>query len=134
MKPNTSTGTRNTKQRQIIMDELMKLKTHPTADELYKIVRKKIPRISLATVYRNLELLAATGSVQKLCIGASQMRFDGNIENHPHARCMKCGCVRDIMSEPPVEVTGQIPTELDDFLIMDYRINFMGVCPTCQKK
>ncbi|MGC8659306.1 MAG: Fur family transcriptional regulator, partial [Desulfomonilaceae bacterium] len=55
---------RQTSQRRIILEELAKLKTHPTANEVYEVVRKRLPKISLGTVYRNLELLSESGSIR----------------------------------------------------------------------
>ena len=55
---------RITKQRQVILEELRKLNTHPSADEIYKVVRRRLPRISLGTVYRNLEVLVQMGEIQ----------------------------------------------------------------------
>ena len=68
---------RMTHQRRIILEELRNTRSHPTADEVYEIVRKRIPKISLGTVYRNLELLSESGVIQKLEIGGTQKRFDG---------------------------------------------------------
>ena len=68
---------RMTRQRRVILEELRKVKTHPSADEIYEIVRKRLPRISLGTVYRNLEILSESGDIQKLEPGCSLKRFDG---------------------------------------------------------
>ena len=76
-----------TVQRKVIVDELRKLKCHPTADELYEVVRRKLPRISLGTVYRNLEVLSANGEIQRLGLGRKQMCFDGNMSRHYHLVC-----------------------------------------------
>ena len=57
--------TRMTRQRAVILEELRKVKTHPTADELNSIVRERLPRISLGTVYRNLDFLADTGEIRR---------------------------------------------------------------------
>lgn len=121
---------RNTRQRQVILEELRKLKTHPTADELYEIVRKILPRISLGTIYRNLELLANEGIIQKLEQAGGRSRFDGNPENHYHVRCLRCGRVDDVMVEPikAIDRTGQVIPGYD---IMGYRLEFIGVCSNC---
>ena len=58
--------TRMTNQRRVILEELRKVHTHPTVDELYTIVKARMPHISLGTVYRNLDLLTETGEVLKL--------------------------------------------------------------------
>ena len=96
---------RNTRQRQVILEELQKLTSHPTAAGLYEIVRRRLPKISLGTVYRNLELLARTGLIQKLEFGGGEARFDGNVDRHDHVRCVRCGRVDDI-SAPPLDLFG----------------------------
>ena len=67
---------RMTHQRQVILEEINKDQTHPTADEIYERVRKKLPRISMGTVYRNLEILSSCGIIHRLEPGLPQMRFD----------------------------------------------------------
>jgi Fe2+ or Zn2+ uptake regulation protein len=71
---------RMTHQREIILDELNRSKTHPTADELFDRIKHKLPRISLATVYRNLEILSAAGLIKKLEMSGRQKRFDWDRE------------------------------------------------------
>jgi len=78
---------RITRQRRVILEELQRTKSHPTADELYRKVRRRLPRISLGTVYRNLELLSRSGLIRKLEIGGGKMRFDGIVEPHYHIHC-----------------------------------------------
>ena len=78
------TQTRMARQRAVILEELRKLKSHPTADELYSIVRERLPRISLGTVYRNLDFLADSGEIRRLEAAGSTKRFDGDISNHQH--------------------------------------------------
>jgi len=91
---------RLTNQRQVLMEELRKVSTHPTADELYDLVRERLPRTGLGTVYRNLELLSECGIITKLETGGKQKRFDGNTSPHYHIRCNTCGRVDDILSRP----------------------------------
>ena len=78
---------RVTRQRRVILEELRKLTSHPTAPALYEVVRRRLPRISLGTVYRNLELLARAGFIQRLDLQGAEARFDGNPEHHYHVRC-----------------------------------------------
>ena len=86
---------RMTRQRNVILEELRKVDTHPSADEVYDMVRRRLPRISLGTVYRNLEILSQNGRIQKLEIGGTQKRFDGNPANHYHLRCIHCDRLAD---------------------------------------
>jgi Fur family ferric uptake transcriptional regulator len=68
-----------TRQRKVILEELRNVDTHPSADEIYEMVRKRLPHISLGTVYRNLEILSETGAIQKLELGCAQKKFDGKV-------------------------------------------------------
>ncbi len=85
-----------TEQRIVILEELQKCFHHPGADEMYIRVRKRLPRISLGTVYRNLERMSREGVIQKLEMGGDHMRFDPNPRDHNHFKCTQCGAVEDI--------------------------------------
>ena len=122
---------RHTRQRQVVLEELKKLTSHPTAADLYEITRTRLPRISLGTVYRNLELLAETGVIQKLDVGGSEARFDGNPERHYHVRCIHCDRVDDVHHVPDEVIPGEVE-RLAGYEIVGYRLDFIGVCPQCQ--
>ncbi len=122
---------RNTPQRRVILEELDALKSHPTAAELFVAVRKKLPRISLGTVYRNLEVLFEDGQINKLEWAGSETRFDAMLEPHLHIRCTDCGWIQDLMD--PVQMSGQ-PDELGGFLVQGCRLEYFGLCPSCRNK
>jgi Fur family ferric uptake transcriptional regulator len=130
---------RMTQQRKMILEEVKRVHTHPTADEVYEIVRKKIPRISMGTVYRNLDVLAKNGLIRKIDPGQGhpQMRFDARTEDHYHITCMGCGSIEDL----PVNSQDDSLNNLTKTLLMatEYRIaghslDFYGLCPLCSKK
>ena len=121
---------RMTHQREIILEELKQLKTHPTADELYDIVRKRLPKISLATVYRNLDVLADLGMIQRIEISGRQKRFDGNPEPHHHIRCLVCGRVADVEIEKHPEINFH-EIKAHGFKVVGFRLEFEGICPEC---
>jgi len=123
---------RMTRQRKIILEELRKLKTHPTADELYDAVRARLPRISLGTVYRNLDVLQENGEVLKLESAGSQKRFDGDMHPHYHVRCVQCGRVGDVLAEvEDVDVRG---LSAPGFEITGGTIEFFGICDQCRER
>lgn len=124
---------RMTIQRQIILDELSKVKSHPTADEIYRMVRKKIPNISLGTVYRNLEIMAEAGLILKLESAGSQRRYDADTSNHYHLRCIKCGRVIDIMMAP-IEAIKKVMEEFKGCTIRSYKLEFTGTCEKCDEE
>ncbi len=121
-----------TKQRAIILEELRKLKTHPTADELYGIVREILPRISLGTVYRNLDFLAETGEILKLESAGNIKRFDGDTSWHQHVRCLYCGRVGDVAQALTVPCVHNVNVE--GFKITAARIEYDGICQECAYK
>ena len=121
---------RLTTQRQIILEELGKVTTHPTANEVYDMVRKRLPRIGLGTVYRNLELMAESGIILKLEVGGTQKRFDATIDPHYHIRCLNCGKVDDI-EMPVMSEINKAAEELSQYQILGHHIEFSGLCSEC---
>ena len=124
---------RLTTQRQIILEELAKVKTHPTASELYDMVRKRLPRIGLGTVYRNLELMAESGMILKIEVGGTQKRFDATTDEHYHIRCSCCGKVDDI-DVPVVKALVAEAAANSAYRIQGHHVEFTGICSDCQKK
>jgi len=122
-----------TQQRKVILEELKKLSSHPTADEVYDRARRRLPRISLGTVYRNLEILSGCGMIRKLELGGTQKRFDGRVENHYHVRCIRCGCIGDVPMEPLTTIENAI-RGASNYEIIGSRLEFIGECPQCKKK
>lgn len=123
---------RMTHQREIILEELRRSKTHPTADELYERIKKKLPRISLATVYRNLEILSESGLIKKLEISGRQKRFDWDPSDHDHVYCTKCQRVDNIPTETAPLLSIE-PNQQRGYRITGCRIEFYGLCPNCLK-
>jgi Fur family transcriptional regulator, ferric uptake regulator len=124
---------RLTTQRQIILEELAKVTSHPTANEVYDMVRLRLPRIGLGTVYRNLELMAESGLILKLEVGGTQKRFDATVNPHYHIRCIQCSKVDDI--EIPVQHhINEIATAACDYQILGHHIEFSGICDDCTQR
>lgn len=121
---------RLTNQRQVILEELRKVKSHPTASEVYDMVRKRLPRIGLGTVYRNLELLADCGIIKKLEIGGEQKRFDGEPHPHYHVRCNFCGRVDDI-NISQLDSLDKKAASCCEYQILGHHIEFTGICADC---
>jgi len=87
---------RMTVQRKVILDQLRLHRDHPGAETIYSEVRQRLPRISLGTVYRNLDVLTASGDIQRLDTGKDHAQYDPIPENHPHFVCNACGAVSDL--------------------------------------
>lgn len=125
--------TRLTTQRKVILDELSKVKTHPTASEVYDMVRQKLPRISLGTVYRNLELMSANGLILKIEAAGTQKRFDATTRPHYHIRCSCCDRVDDIDMPVSTDLV-DIATTRTSYQVLGHRVEFTGFCPDCRGK
>ena len=126
----------NTLQRRVIIDELRKLTCHPTAEDLFVLVRKRLPRISLGTVYRNLNLIAEAGQILKMEVAGRDTRFDGNAEDHPHLYCEHCGAVEDVMwqdSSVKKLLAGAL-TDSASRRVRTTRVEFIGMCTSCAEK
>lgn len=124
---------RMTDQRRVILDELRGTKSHPTADELYRTVRKRLPRISLGTVYRNLDILTRAGLISKLDFGAGQSRYDADLSDHYHLRCVDCNRIVDVMGLPRLEYDYNILSQ-SEFEVIGHSLEFLGICPECRSK
>ena len=124
---------RLTSQRQVILEELKKVKSHPTANEMYDMVRKRLPRIGLGTVYRNLDFMAELGIIRKLEVGGKQQRFDGDIKPHSHIRCIKCNRVEDVFIKMDTGLEKNAAS-CCDYKILDHHVQFSGICSKCLPK
>jgi len=122
---------RMTHQREVILEELRGADDHPTADELYERVRKRLPRISLATVYRNLEVLAEAGLIRRLEVSGRQKRFDWNTSDHDHVYCVQCHRVDNVMLAK--RISWRLAKEqAGGYRVDGYRVEFYGLCPQCR--
>ena len=124
---------RNTRQREMIAEVLRHSRSHPTASDIYGAVKERLPKISLGTVYRNLDLLIDLGTVRKIEIPGSEARFDGNLTEHKHVRCVECGRIDDVFLEDPDFREDDIEN-LCGYRILGHRLEFVGLCPECLRK
>ena len=124
---------RNSHQREVILEELRKVKSHPTAATLYESVSKRLPNISLGTVYRNLDMLSKKGVIQKLEVGGSGARYDGDINKHYHICCTNCSRVDDIQKISD-EIINIDLSEIEGYVVEGYHMNFYGICSDCRGK
>lgn len=129
----SETTLRMTRQRRAILDELQSMRAHPTADDVYARVRRRLPRVSLGTVYRNLERLSADGVIRTLTLAGKQRRFDGSPEEHDHVRCVRCGRIDDVPTSPMGDAAERIRRTLS-YDIIGRRLEFVGVCPKCRRE
>ncbi len=124
-------GQRFTEQRSAVYRFLLSTDQHPTADEVFLAVRRNLPGISLATVYKGLETLVGCGLAVKLSYGDGSARYDGRTDPHHHARCLACGKVMDIAGRLPVYEIENLREQAEGFTVVGYRLELSGYCPDC---
>ncbi|MCS7158987.1 MAG: transcriptional repressor [Gemmatales bacterium] len=125
-------GLRYTAQREAVYQYLCSVSTHPTAEEVYQAVRQRIPRISLATVYKCLEALVACGKATKISSADGPARYDHRTDRHVHMRDLRTGEVRDLELPHELRLHDRLQAQLEDLLrqngfrITDVRIELVG--------
>ncbi|TAK35499.1 MAG: transcriptional repressor [Chloroflexota bacterium] len=125
---------RRSKQGQVILEELRKLTTHPRGDELYALVRQRLPRVSLGTIYRNLDRLQREGTVMEIYCG-DFVRYDGNVSPHDHFLCRGCQRVWDFgHSHVERAEEGTVGKDEAGFLVEGHYTVFYGLCADCQSR
>jgi len=121
---------RTTAQKIFILNYLKGVKTHPTADIIYEQVKKQLPSISFATVYRVLNNLKEKGDIQAIDT-KDVVHFDGDISDHAHFICEKCGKVFDVFDE--CSKCGILKKKrIKVGIIKSYKVKFYGTCNNCR--
>src|SRR5438105_488064 len=126
---------RRTKQRQAMLEAIERHGGHVTADRIYALVKRRFPRLSLGTVYRNLRVLIAQGNVRELDFGGGFSHFEIAKGAHYHFVCRLCGQVED--AEVPINkrLTSIVERSARavSFRVEDHRLDFICVCEACQQ-
>ena len=123
---------RNTFQKAMTLDAVMRLANHPTADMVYDFIKEKYPQISRTTVYRNLNKLCDLGELARVKVSGSADRFDHNLAPHYHFICNECGDMCDL-DIPYLEQINNMAQGLGGRQINAHQIMFDGLCPDCAK-
>jgi Fur family peroxide stress response transcriptional regulator len=118
------------RQREEILKDLQSRRDHPTADMVYESVRRKLPNISLGTVYRNLSLLADSGQILKISTGIGPDCFDGFISPHNHFICKCCKKVIDIDYVSDEDIIANMSKTFKGS-VEEYELKFFGKCKDC---
>ena len=121
-----------TPQRLAVYEAVLKSETHPSPEDLFRSIRRRMPGISLATVYKALEALQSLGVVHEVSRLSETKRFDANTDSHHHLVCTSCGSVTDFYDakldrlSPRRPVSGFTPTAV--------RVQVLGLCAACARR
>jgi len=125
-------GNRLTNQRIAVVKILSESRDHPSAETIYKMVKKNYPATSLATVYKTINLLKQYNEVMELGFADKGSRYDGfNPIPHPHVVCEKCGRIIDAKTD--INLFTKDVSKETCFKITSHRLEFYGICPQCQE-
>ncbi len=124
-------GRHFTRQRAAVFEYLSGVTHHPTADDVFIAVKRRLPKISLATVYKNLEALVACGTASKLTSGDVAARYEIRRDPHYHTRCLKCGSLTDLEARAS-EQLAKLLKPPGGFRVEAYRIELLGCCRGCR--
>lgn len=125
-------GHRLTPQRVAILQAVLSSHAHPTAEDIHRLVAAKFPMISLATVYKTMNVLKDLGEVSEIRVGG-RGHYEGNTTPHAHMICINCGAIIDLPAEALAEMPEAALAETD-FQAVRYKLEIHGLCPRCQKK
>jgi Fe2+ or Zn2+ uptake regulation protein len=124
---------RSTEQRQLILKILQQADGHKDADEIYRQARRKFPRISLSTVYRNLQVLKELGLIEEHQFGNRRYYELPDDEKHHHLVCLSCGRVFEFRCPSTDKLKLRISRE-EGFKVINTEVRLAGYCPDCQEK
>lgn len=125
-------GIKVTHQRMEIFRVVVSTEEHPDAVTVHRRVKRRIPTVSLDTVYRNLKLLAEHGLISIVGMSQESVRFDGNMHPHHHFACVKCGMIRDFSSE----VVGGLAMPDEAKTLgnpLSFHLEVKGICTACPR-
>ena len=94
-----NSGVKLTHQRMEIFREVLQTGDHPDAEKVFQGVRRRMPTVSMDTVYRTLWWLKDLGLITTLGLSRERARFDANLSRHHHFACSQCGLIRDFYSD-----------------------------------
>ena len=127
-----SNGFKVTPQRLAVYEALAHTKEHPNAEMIFNGLQATYPTMSLATVYKTIDILHEIGLVQILNAGEDSFRYDADVSEHAHIRCVECGRVDDVFELDTAKFNEQIQQNTK-YRLVGQQFYFYGVCAACQK-
>ena len=119
------------RKRNAILAELRESQTHPSAEELFAILKPQIPDLSLGTVYRNLNLFKEQGLILSVATVNGVERFDGDPDSHVHFICSNCGAVIDLDEMPMPDLIQEAAAQYCGGRVDGCQLSFTGLCKNC---
>ncbi len=125
-------GLSHTHQRQIIFEALSEMRDHPSPEAIYGVVKKKIPSISLATIYKNIKTFVEYGLLAEVSLHHGPTRLEINLDAHHHLVCLRCKAIVDVDDQDVEPVRMKRPAP-QGFQVHRYSVEILGICKNCSK-
>jgi Fur family peroxide stress response transcriptional regulator len=126
-------GYKATSQRIAICRLVLSSREHPTAQRIYREMKRLHPTVSVATVYKTLRVLKELRLVQELAFPQGETRFDSNVNAHINAVCLQCGSVNDVNDQAIRSLVGGAASRIK-FTVTGQRFDVYGICEKCARK
>jgi len=124
---------RLTRYRKVVLELLRSTETHPTAAEIYRLVRRRRPGVAYATIYNSLNWLEQKGLIRRVDFVEEATRYDPIVERHDHLVCDRCGALKDVWLKLPAQTLGRVPRG-ERFRIERHRTEVFGLCGECVRE
>ncbi|MEL4105393.1 transcriptional repressor [Oscillospiraceae bacterium WX1] len=125
-----ATVKKHSRKRDAVLEKIRSTTTHPSALWVYEELRKEIPDLSLATVYRNIAAFKEEGKVITVGVVGGQERYDGTVTEHTHFICLSCGAVRDIEVSVSPSLNDETARQ-NNVDVLFRQLTFYGNCEKC---
>lgn len=126
-------GYKATPQRIAIGRFVLHNHAHPTAQRIYSEVKKVYPTVSLATIYKTVQILREADLIQELNLEKDQVRFDHNLKPHAHLVCLQCKSINDCTDPMISDIIDRMSIPAD-FSAGGWNFNIFGICSSCKRK
>lgn len=126
-------GIRITEPRKAVISYLINSQNHPTVEDIHQELKNNYPKMSLATVYNNINFFVEQGIVNELKFSNQRSRYDFMDHHHYHIICEKCGRIADFQSDDLQKIC-QAAVKQTDFQVFHSQVELFGLCLDCQKE
>jgi Fur family peroxide stress response transcriptional regulator len=123
---------RLTRYRSVVLDMLRSAENHPTAAEVFRIVRRRRPGVAYATIYNSLNWLERKGMIARVDFADEAARYDPIVERHDHLICNRCGALKDVRLKLSPRTVGHAVRDAG-FRVERYRTELYGLCGPCAR-
>lgn len=119
-----------TTQRIAVFEAIVRSDRHPSCEDVYREVRRRHPSLSVATVYKTVEVLIHLGVVREVPVATGSRRFDANLDKHHHLVCTKCKRIADVYDD---NLDAIAPPAFSSFLPAEATVVITGTCIRCPR-